>query len=257
VAILTQFVFRLTFGLALAISITPSRLVPSGFYRVHLYVLLGLNVLAALVAAGAREQFDLWPPVAGALLSYAGAVAWLYEKSKAGTVLLVAVTVLALIGAWLAPAVNTSHVSNTDSDIAAVALAWLDAPTAGLLLGASMAAMLLGHWYLNTPTMDLVPLRRLVILLAAAAVLRGLVCAIGLGLETATEGVPPVEQVLFLSLRWLAGIFGILGLAWMTWQTLKIPNTQSATGILYVSVIGTFVGELTSQLLSAQAGYPL
>ena len=37
----------------------------------------------------------------------------------------------------------------------------------------------------------------------------------------------------------------------MSWQTLKIPNTQSATGILYVAVITTFLGELTSLLLSA------
>ena len=36
----------------------------------------------------------------------------------------------------------------------------------------------------------------------------------------------------------------------MSWQTLKIPNTQSATGILYVAVITTFLGELTAQLLS-------
>lgn len=256
-AILTQFVFRLAFGLALAMAITPSRLVPSGFYRVHLYVLLGLNVLAALVATSARDQFALWPPLTGAVLSYAGAVAWLYEKPRAGTTLLVLVTAIALAGAWLAPAANVTYTATSARTLAAVALAWIDAPTAGLLLGASMAAMLLGHWYLNTPTMDLVPLRRLVILLAAATVLRGVVCAAGLGLETASVGLPSVEQMLFLALRWLAGIFGVLALAWMTWQTLKIPNTQSATGILYVAVIGTFVGELTSQLLSARAGYPL
>jgi len=257
VAILTQFVFRLAFGLALAMSITPSRLVPSGFYRVHLYVLLGLNVLAALVAAGARDQFDWWPPVAGALVSYAGAVAWLYEKPRAGTLFLVAVTVLALLGAWLAPAPNAGLARPAATTFAATTLAWVDAPTAGLLLGASIASMLLGHWYLNTPTMDLVPLRRLVVLLVAAAVLRGAVCAAGLGCEMVAVGMLPFEQILFLALRWLAGIFGILALAWMTWQTLKIPNTQSATGILYVTVIGTFVGELTSQLLSARAGYPL
>lgn len=257
VAILTQFVFRLAFGLALAMSLTPSRLVPSGFYRVHLYVLLGLNVLATLVAVGARDQFELWPPVAGALVSYAGAVVWLYEKPRAGIVLLVAVTGLALLGAWLAPAPIVGLTPQAAPTLAATTLAWLDAPTAGLLLGASMGSMLLGHWYLNTPTMDLVPLRRLVILLVVAAVLRGVVCAAGLGCEIVAEGMLPFEQVLFLALRWLAGIFGILALAWMTWQTLKIPNTQSATGILYVTVIGTFVGELTSQLLSARAGYPL
>jgi hypothetical protein len=48
-----------------------------------------------------------------------------------------------------------------------------------------------------------------------------------------------------------------MGLAWMAWQTLKIPNTQSATGILYVAVIGTFVGETTALLLSAESLFPL
>jgi hypothetical protein len=48
-----------------------------------------------------------------------------------------------------------------------------------------------------------------------------------------------------------------LVLTWLTWQTLKIPNTQSATGILYAAVVLAFIGELTSQLLSAEARYPL
>lgn len=256
-AILTQFVLRLAFGLALAMWVTPSRLVPSGFFRVHLYVLLGLNVLASLVAAGARDQFALWPPIAGAVLSYAGAVAWLYEKPRPGKVLLLAVAALALVGAWLAPAVQATTAAAVEQSATADVLRWIDAPTAGLLLGSAMAAMLLGHWYLNTPTMDLVPLRRLVILLAVSAALRGVVSAIGLGLEVVAVGPPDLEQWLFLALRWLAGIFGILGLAAMTWQTLKIPNTQSATGILYVAVIGTFIGELTGELLSARAVYPL
>ena len=46
-------------------------------------------------------------------------------------------------------------------------------------------------------------------------------------------------------------------LCWMTARTLKIPNTQSATGILYVVVIMSFTGELTAQLLSAGRAYPL
>ena len=62
---------------------------------------------------------------------------------------------------------------------------------------------------------------------------------------------------LFLSLRWLAGLVGTLGLAWLTWKTLEIPNTQSATGILYAAMILAFIGELTAQLLSAEAVFPL
>jgi hypothetical protein len=43
----------------------------------------------------------------------------------------------------------------------------------------------------------------------------------------------------------------------MTWKTLEIPNTQSATGILYVGVIGAFLGELAGLLLSAGGAYPV
>jgi hypothetical protein len=63
--------------------------------------------------------------------------------------------------------------------------------------------------------------------------------------------------LLFLALRWSFGICGVLALLWMTWRTLEIPNTQSATGILYVAVIGVFVGELAAALLSAQSALPL
>jgi hypothetical protein len=47
---------------------------------------------------------------------------------------------------------------------------------------------------------------------------------------------------------------GALAVVVMTWQTLKIPNTQSATGILYVGVIVTFLGELLALLLTTQSG---
>ena len=60
-----------------------------------------------------------------------------------------------------------------------------------------------------------------------------------------------------LALRWLTGILGLLGMSYMTWETLKIPNTQSATGILYVGVIFVFIGELASRLLSVQMPFPL
>jgi hypothetical protein len=67
----------------------------------------------------------------------------------------------------------------------------------------------------------------------------------------------PTHFWMLLALRWLFGLAGVVILIWMAWQTLKIPNTQSATGILYVAVIGTFVGETMSLLLSAESVYPL
>jgi hypothetical protein len=120
--------------------------------------------------------------------------------------------------------------------------------------------MLLGHWYLNTPTMKLEPLRRLIVCLAIAILARMVVSGLGAWLEAnhlAQSNEYPQSWAMFLALRWLAGLVGTLVLAGLTWQTLKIPNTQSATGILYAAVVLTFIGELMSQLMSAESLYPV
>jgi len=277
VSVLTQFIFRLAFGLALAMACTSPRLVASGFFRVHLWVLLGLNVLAAMVAWTSPERFSVWPPTIAAVLSYVGSVVWLYEKPQAGRVLLLLVAGVCLAGAWhaavwpsegagtersLTPASRgVASLTSSQPTIAAEPgmrlLRWLDPPTGGLVLGVTFAAMLLGHWYLNAPAMDLSPIKRLVLLMGAAILLRAVVCGLGLAGEWLSYGLPESYEILFVALRWLSGLVGAMIVAVMTWETLKIPNTQSATGILYAGVITTFLGELTAQLLSAEAHYPL
>jgi len=258
--ILVEFLFRLTFGVAAAMCLTPSKLVTSGFYRVHLWVLLGIQTLAALALYSAKpdtaqlvgvNRAQFWLAVGAATASYVGAVIWMYEQRLAGKIAIAAVAVCALAGSML-PVVAIGDKP--------IAMQLADRVTGSLLLGLVTTAMLLGHWYLNTPTMKLQPLKRLIVLLGLAVLLRAGVCAAGTWLEVAAHssvsGLPP-SWSLFVALRWLAGIAGVLAMVAMTWQTLKIPNTQSATGILYAGVILAFIGELTSQLLSAQATYPV
>ena len=242
--ILVQFVLRLAFGLAAGMALTSPREVNSGFYRNQSYVLLGLCSLAAM-ASHYADGLSLWPPIAAAVLCYVCAVTWLYEKSAAGRVLLVIIAALTLSGAFLASGPVTS------------ALLWLDPLVGGLVLGVTMAAMLLGHWYLNSPTMKIGPLMRLVNVMTVLLVARALLSGVALGMWLSGDVGPEEADLLFVLLRWLAGIVGPLALTWMARKTLEIPNTQSATGILYVAVIGTFVGELTGQLLSLEAGFPL
>ncbi len=248
---LTQFVFRLAFGLALAMALTSPRQVTSGYFRVHLYVVLGLGTLAAMVALAVPERYALGPPVVVAVLSYVGSVVWLYERASAGRIVLLLIAAAAIIGAWQAQGELGSL------PLAGDVLVRLDPVGGGLVLGSAMAAMLLGHWYLNTPTMELAPLQRLVKLLAVAVAFRMLLSLAGLGMQFSALSTWSGPQLSFLALRWLAGHVATLGLAWMTWQTLKVPNTQSATGMLYVCVITTFLGELTAQLLSAELPYPV
>ena len=97
--LLSQFLLRISFGLAVGMALTSSRQVTSGYFRNHLYVLLGFNVLATLAAVSQPVQLLLWPPLAAAVLSYFGAVAWLYEQPRAGKSLLWAVAGCTLVGA--------------------------------------------------------------------------------------------------------------------------------------------------------------
>ncbi len=277
-SLLVQFLLRLTFGLALGMFITSPKLVTSGYFRNHLYVTLGLAALAALLGFTAAPEI-LWYAVTAAVCSYLGSIYWLFEKPGPGKLMLLLVTVSALAGSLAqvdraadddSPQAvvtepqlsNASTIAPVEEDASqptsgGVFLFHAATVTSGLLLGITMAAMLLGHWYLNTPTMDLVPLQRLLIALAIAVTLQIMCSAIGLGSEIAVTEAITQRWLLFVALRWTFGLVGVAVMTWMAWQTLKIPNTQSATGILYVAVIGTFVGETMALLLSTESQFPL
>jgi hypothetical protein len=62
---------------------------------------------------------------------------------------------------------------------------------------------------------------------------------------------------MWLVLRWLAGIVAPLVLAVMVWRILRYRNTQAATGVLFVGVIVTFIGELSATLVSRELHLPL
>lgn len=260
--ILSQFLLRLAFGLAAGMLVVAGQKVTSGYFRNHLYVTLGLTTLAALVAGGFWST--TWWAALAALLSYVGAVCWLYEAKRAGFVALILVAWSSLLGAWMAEATRQETVVMADGDemtlYTAKPLGTLRAvatTTSGLVLGTTLAAMLLGHWYLNSPGMDLAPLYRLLAVAGVAVAVHTAVCGTGLAMEYSARPAPSTTWLLFVVLRWAFGLVGVAGLLWMARETLKVPNTQSATGILYVAVIGVFVGELMAMLLSAESTYPL
>lgn len=124
--------------------------------------------------------------------------------------------------------------------------------------------MLLGHWYLTTPTMSIEPLKRLNLFLGIAGLLRLILSATTVFMlsggafdsaETRLRWVA-VPQA-WLGLRWLAGIIGPLVVCLMVWRILKYRNTQSATGVLFVGVILAFIGDMTAALLLNETKWPL
>jgi hypothetical protein len=123
--------------------------------------------------------------------------------------------------------------------------------SAGLVIGLSVHAMLLGHWYLNAPGMRVDILQTMVLWTLAAWGLEMMIAVAGLPTLLGLLADPATAAL--GGLRWIAGLLGLPVLLVMSRRTLEIPNTQSATGILYVACLAAIVGELTAQLLSERA----
>src|SRR5688572_26060753 len=114
--------------------LTPSREVTSGFYRVHLWLLLGLQTLAAgalypgvpgKTNEAAIRHWEFGAAFAAAGMSYAGATIWMYERRLAGKIAVWLVAALALAGCLLPLSLTTKPIG------------WqaTDRITSGLLLG--------------------------------------------------------------------------------------------------------------------------
>jgi hypothetical protein len=258
--LLLDFLCRFGWGMAAGLVLTPPAIVPAGFFRVNLLVVLGLATAAALVARGSAGASLVWMVAAtAAVVAWLGSVAWLGERRRPGwwlcsatALLLAAATtmVTTLPGLEKSPAAAARPAArDAGGDWVTGALPAGAALLSGLVSGLAVHAMLLGHWYLNAPGMRVDALRRMIDLALAAW---GLQLAWS-GASLATGGLPDggATATALVSLRWLAGLVGLPILLVMARKTLEIPNTQSATGILYVACLAAILGELTAQLLQA------
>jgi hypothetical protein len=105
--------------------------------------------------------------------------------------------------------------------------------------------------------MSIRPLLNLLAAFFATLSVRAILAGIGLVWWTRSHALVNLEDeaVLWLIPRWLLG-FGVpMVLGVMARQAAGIRSTQSATGILYVVVVLTFLGEVLSLVLLQQSGF--
>ncbi len=128
------------------------------------------------------------------------------------------------------------------------------------LIGTVTAGMLLGHRYLTDTEMTIAPLRRLTNFFVAAVILRAIWVAVLVALNRTalfSGGPAATWTLLMLCVRFGVGIVGTGVFAYMVWDCVKRRSTQSATGILYLTMVFVFIGELTGQYLMRTAGLPV
>jgi len=283
---LSQFAIRLIAGLSMTWCLMPRRQVTSGFFRIQMLVTLGLAVLAAVAAgkfAGSAASTAVLSAFAVqvisvglAIASFLGSVLWTLERRAAGE------RCVFLIAAASQITVALGCVSPEDLRTLSGTLYWMSELATAWVSGAAVGGMLLGHWYLTTPTMSTSPLNRVNLWLGAASLLRLLTGLAALllfrpwaadgpaaDLTTAAAAAAAAATTataagqwnstfgVWLSLEWLGGMLGPLLACVMVHRILKYRNTQSATGVLFVAVILAFLGEMTGALLRQELRLPL
>jgi protein NrfD len=263
--ILFLFLTHLGIGIAWTLPLVP-RAAGVKFFRFNAGLVVALLAIAAALRPDATGLSRSWTPGL-ALLAVALAGMTVYWVTIGR--MLAALRGVFLWTALLAGATALVMQANTlapSADTIGLTLTSLSFLSSAALLGGACTAMVLGHWYLILPSMEISLLQRIVRFHLTSLVVR--VVAVAAVVLAVTGGVLMASQVdfaryvvsldgVFLWQRVLFGLAGPAVLGWLTWETAKIRSTQSATGILYVDFFTVIVGEVLAKYLLMEISLPL
>jgi hypothetical protein len=263
---------ELAFGGIVALSIPPFFKVERGFYKSSAGVYLAAGLVTSVgfgllavrgLATVHPSPAALWT-VAGLWTGFSVACAiylatlwgedgWLRARSYTASMFLGLVAVV----------INSVLIEPADFGALAGVFYGLTAVTSSLVLGLVSGGMMFGHWYLIDPNLPVDYLRNFVRVLGGALVLDITVlavCLATLGIAGGSVGSAVAALVdthpLLLTSRALLGPIATLILTWMTWQTLKVPQTMAATGLLYIAVMSALVGEMLRGFILFRTAVP-
>jgi hypothetical protein len=256
--LLMQFCLELAFGVLLALAFVPKAPVGVMFYRIMgttacLPVLVAIAVPLGTGMRGLDD--DVLVAAALAVITYP-----IYSGPIRGKRWALGLG-LALAGTGAAVVQLVAEAAG-DQGIIQLALASASALTTGAVAGSVGLAMVLGHWYLTVPNLEVRHLQRLNRVTVASMVLSlalvGITCIVFR--ESLDAGRYPLwgsTGLFYLGTRLVIGLLFPLAFAYMAASSLRFQNTRSATGILYASTVLVLIGTAVSVSLQDAYGVPL
>lgn len=265
---------QLAFGGLAALAVPPFAKVARGFYKSSASVYLAAALVSmlgfALLATRSERADTIAPEVLWAAAALWGVFSsllalYLYSLWGDNARLRARSFAAAFVLGAVATAGNWVLLMPAGLGLAGAVLFSIAALGGAAALGLSSGAMLFGHWYLIDPTMPVDYLRSYIRLLGyvLGAYVGALVAIPGLlgvgggavGYEAASTLV--ADHAALGAVRLGLGPVAALVLTWMCWQTLKIPQTMAATGLLYITVLAVLVGEMLGRYALFRTGVPL
>jgi hypothetical protein len=247
-------------GISGALAFVPPADLGRGFFKAHGWLLLALVILATVVG---RPLFGGIP--AGHQL-LVGMLAWALAADVVAVTWLVAVTarpinpiaylIPMMTGAALAVLIAVGRAPGHLGEASAMTV---HLATSGALLGSALVAMILGHWYLQNASLSFGILTRLARIFVGSALAKAAISGVYLAPEAGRWWPRLLSEFdgLLVLVRVVAGLAAPIVFGFMVLACARAKANQSATGILYVAVIFTLVGELISIYMTLGRGIPL
>jgi hypothetical protein len=262
---LVLFLFLAHFGVGIAFTLAfVSREAGVQFFRFN----AGLAAVLIGVALAFRYEGSPSVDLAALIVCEAAIVLFWATVGRALTRFRQAIIMVAIVSGIAALALQASTVSAGDS-VPIRLLTIASFLSSAALLGATCTAMILGHWYLVIPSLEVGHLQSIVKVQIGSLVVRIAVVGAAVFAGLALFEAGPAAAVgsfrhyitsldgIFFWQRLLFGLAGPAVLSYLTWETAKIRSTQSATGILYVDVFTVIVGEALAKYLMLATRVPL
>jgi len=258
---------ELALGSMATIALLSLREIPGGFPSLigHIaaasWAVGGVVCLRLPIGAGREAAPVLFGLAAASLVC---ARLFLNDRHRAGTILLGA---LVLVSGWALVENGARLAARFPAGALPLPLMAASLLGSALVLGSALAAMILGHWYLIPPPLPFTHLVRAASVFLAACVVRTIFFAASIvwlargpdpAIDAAFGRLLRVDgDVVFFALRVFWGIIGPLVLAVLVLRTARMKSNQSATGLLYVSLVFVLVGELLANFLLVESRLPL
>ncbi|HZR79786.1 MAG TPA: hypothetical protein VFD92_01730 [Candidatus Binatia bacterium] len=138
-------------------------------------------------------------------------------------------------------------------------LSVLSALVSAVAVGSVTTGMLIGHWYLIDPGMEIEPFQRCFrffvrALWAEIAMITAIVAAL-----TFSPALPVAagDHLALVALRVVLGPVAALAMAALIGRVLAIPQTMAATGLFYIATLAVLVGEFLGRYFTFRTGLPL
>jgi len=253
ITVLTSLMFAAVYPLCFLISVKDPLV--SGFHKFHTglpVIVAGISVVflySASIPQPLMNHFLLWFFILFILSLY-------YWGKESPNAFIMAIP--CLIGIWATVNYQAHLVGDSPEFI------WI-ATLGGLIYCASLFAMNLGHWYLNVHGLPMKHLKNATLVFWILVALRAIWDIFILSTGTIFYNGETISLISFVAsidgiFIFIAIFFGTLFpliALYFAHETIKLKNTQSTTGILYVILCAVLIGDITYKFYLIRFGLAL